>query len=165
MVGQYQNAAPLRVAQAHPMRRTCMRTQILAALFLSAAFFALPTAILAQGNLGCVGATNHLASGYRDGYGGMVSRTDQASVRERSFLGLPTIPNAQVTIVSDTTICRIASAAYDSAVSFPAASEAPLVVKIGTTLYAVIKGIDSHSGRFNVLFNQDFTIARKTIWY
>lgn len=128
-------------------------------------FLAMPTAMRAQGNVGCVSATNPGAPIYRDGYGGMVSRTDQASATNRAVLGLPNIPNAQVTIVSDTTTCRIASVAYDSVFSVPTPNEPPLVLRLGTQ-YVVIKGIDiPQHGRANVLFNQDFTIAQKTIWY
>jgi hypothetical protein len=141
------------------------RIDIVASLFVAAAIVALPTASYAQGNVGCVGTTNPLAPVYRDGYGGMVSRTDQASVTNRSQLGLPNIPNAQVTIASDTTTCRIASAAYDSAVSFPAATEAPLVLKIGTTQYLVVKGVNNQGARINVLFNQNFTVAQRKIWF
>ena len=126
---------------------------------------ALPAASHAQGNVGCVSPTNSYAPLYRYGYGGMVSRTDQASASNRTLLGLPTIANAQVTIVSDTTTCRIASAAYDSAVSFQAPNQAPLVLKIGTAQYVVVKGLDNQGARINVLFNQTFTVAQKQIWY
>ena len=138
---------------------------ILVTLLFGAAWFGLPTVTYAQGNVGCVATTNHSAVMYRGGYGSMVSRTDQGSVKDRASLGLPSIPDAQVTISSDTTVCRIASAAYDSAVRFPAPNEAPLVLKIGTTQYVVIKGIESHGGSFNVVFNQAFTVAQKTIWF
>lgn len=134
-------------------------------VFLLSAIFALPAEVVGQGNVGCVTSTNHYAPIYRDGYGSMVSRTDQASAKNRSYLGLPNIANTQVTIASDTTICRMASAAYDSVVSFPAPSEAPLVLKIGTTQYVVVKGLDNPGGRINVLFNQTFTVAQKKIWY
>lgn len=143
-----------------------MRKLIFFTLLFGAGWFGLPAASFAQGNVGCVATTNHSAVMYRDGYGAIVSRTDQGSVSERGFLGLPTIPDAQVTISSDTTVCRIASAAYDSAVRFPAPNEAPLVLKIGTTQYVVIKGIDSRGGSFNVVFDQAFTVPQqKTIWF
>jgi len=50
----------------------------LARLGLLAILFAVPNALRAQGNVGCVSATNPRALVYRDGYGGKVSRTDPA---------------------------------------------------------------------------------------
>jgi hypothetical protein len=145
-----------------------MSTQIqspLIRLVVALALVALPRALPAQANVGCASSpTNPHAAAYRDGYGAMVSRTDPASVADRARLGLPTLANNQVVIVSDTTICRIASAAYDSVFSAPAPSEAPLVLKLNTQ-YVVVKGFGNPHGRQNVLFNQAFTIAQKTIWY
>jgi hypothetical protein len=136
-------------------------TQLVVAL----ALVALPSALCAQTNPGCASpATNSHAAAYRDGYGAMVSRTDPASVADRVRLGLPTLANNQVVIVSDTTACRIASAAYDSAFSAPAPTEAPLVLKLNTQ-YVVVKGFGNPHGRPNVLFNQDFTVVQTTIWY
>lgn len=134
-------------------------------LSLVAVVLAFSTTASAQTNVGCVTMTNPHASTYRTGYGGMVSRTDQSSAANRVSLGLPNLPDAQVTIVTDTVTCRIASAAYDSAVSFSAPTEAPLVLKIGTTNYAVVKGLGNSGGRINVLFNQTFTVPGKKIWY
>jgi len=136
----------------------------LARLGLLAILFAVPTSLRAQGNVGCVSATNPRALMYRDGYGGKVSRTDPASVTARTRLALPNIPNAQVTIVSDTATCRKASAAYDSVFSFPAPSEAPLVLQLGSQ-YVVVKGLGNRGGRPNVLFNQTFTVAQRKSWY
>jgi hypothetical protein len=136
-----------------------------ARLILFGALSVLPAKMQGQTNVGCVSATDTYAPIYRDGYGGMVSRTDQASVKTRSLFGLPTIADAQVTIVSDTTICRIASAAYDSVFSHSAAAEQPLVLKIGSAQYVVVKGLEKKGGRANVLFNQNFTVAEKKIWF
>ena len=130
---------------------------------------ALSTATYAQTNVGCLSGANERGRIYRDGYGAKVSLTDDASARNRSTLGLPNIPNEQVTIVTDTTTCRIASAAYDSAVGSYALAEPPLVLKIGTTGYIVVKGFEAHGGRqhfrMNVFFNQDFAVVKARIWY
>jgi hypothetical protein len=133
-------------------------------LILGSVLCAIPSALFAQTNIGCVSATDPHAHVYRDGYGSMVSRTDPGSVAQRTNLGLPNIPDAQVTIVSDTTKCRIASTAYDAALSASAASEPPLVLQLGTQ-YVVVKRLKFPRGRVNVLFNQDFSIPQKTIWY
>jgi hypothetical protein len=146
-----------------------MRTYIPVVLSVMMGVVALPTATHAQTNVGCLSATNDMGTRYRDGYGAKASLTDQASVTNRSNLGLANVPNEQVTIVSDTTTCRIASTAYDSAVGSYALTEPPLVLKIGTTQYVVVKGFTTQGvttgARMNVLFNQDFTVAKTRIWY
>jgi hypothetical protein len=143
-----------------------MRTYISVVMSVMIGVAALPAATQAQANAGCSGDSAS-ARMYRDGYGGMVSR--EGSERNRTNAGLPTISNEQVTIVSDTTICRIASAAYDSAVGSYALPGGPVVLKIGSTGYVVIKGFEPRGAyrhyRMNVLFNQDFTVAKKRIWY
>jgi hypothetical protein len=133
-------------------------------LFSVLAFVGLPTGLAAQGNFGCASATDRLVSIYRDSYGRMVSRTDPASVAQRARLGLPTLADNQVLIVSDTTKCRIASAAYDSVFHFPAPTERPLVLQLNTQ-YVVVKGLADHGGKANVLFNQDFTVVQTKIWH
>jgi hypothetical protein len=124
----------------------------------------LSSSLAAQVNVGCATSTNRLVPIYRDSYGSMVSRTDPASVAQRARLRLPTLADNQVVIVSDTTKCRIASAAYDSAFHFPAPSEPPLVLQLNTQ-YVVVKGLDNHGVKANVLFNQDFSVAQTKIWH
>jgi hypothetical protein len=46
----------------------------------------------------------------------------------------------------------------------PAPTEAPLVLQLGAQ-YIVVKGLGDQGGKANVLFNQDFTVAQKKIWY
>ena len=131
---------------------------------LLALVFAFQGVMNAQTNIGCVSASDPYAHVYRDGYGSMVSRTDPGSIAQRTNLGLPNIADSQVTVVSDTTTCRIASAAYDAALAASAASEPPLVLLLGTQ-YVVVKRLKYVRGRVNVLFNQNFTIVQKKIWY
>jgi hypothetical protein len=123
---------------------------------------AIPIALLGQ-DAGCVSPTDTRARLYRAAYGGMVSGTDPGYVAQRTNLGLPTLSASQVIVVTDTTTCRIASAAYDHELDVSAPSEAPLVLQLGTQ-YVVVKRLDSDGGRISVLFNQDFTIAQKRIW-
>ena len=121
-----------------------------------------PKALLAQ-NVGCVKPTDTNASQYRAMYGGMVSGTDAGLVAQRANFGLPTLPASQVRIVTDTTTCRIASAAYDKVLGVSAPSEAPVVLQFGAQ-YVVVKRLKFVRERINVLFNQDFTIAQTRIW-
>ena len=120
-----------------------------------------PTVLIAQSG-SCVSDTTERAKIYRDGYGGMVSRTDSQSVAGRTILGLPTLQANAVTIVTDSTICATASAAYDAALGVSAASEAPIVLKLGNQ-WIVIKQLDFPGVSPNVLFNLDFTVAQATI--
>jgi hypothetical protein len=110
----------------------------------------------------CVSDTTEDAKQYRYGYGGMVSRTDSQSVAGRTIFGLPTLQASAVTIVTDSATCAIASAAYDTALGVSAASEAPIVLKLGNQ-WIVIKKLDFPGVSPNVLFNLDFSVAQKTI--
>lgn len=123
-----------------------------------------PSVLIGQTNVGCLSATDPYAQVYRDGYGSMVSRTDAGSVAQRTRLGLPNIPGAQVTIVSDTTTCRVASAAYDAALGESAPGEPPLVLQLSDR-YVVVKRLGYPRGRGNVLFDQNFATVIKKIWY
>ena len=120
-----------------------------------------PGILIAQA-ASCVSDTTQRAKDYRDGYGGMVSRTDSMSVSGRTILGLPTLAANAVTIVTDSTTCARASAAYDNALGVSAASEAPVVLKLGNQ-WIVVKQLDFPGVSPNVLFNLDFSIAQKTI--
>ena len=120
--------------------------------------------LAAQSSNACVSATSPDAQSYRAGYGGMVSRTDAESVAQRSNLSLPTLVPSQVLIVSDTTTCRTASNAFDSATGIPAADEAPIVLQMGTQ-WIVIKRLKYRGARVNILFNQNFSTAQKRIWF
>jgi hypothetical protein len=120
-----------------------------------------PAVLVAQSE-SCVSDTTEDAKQYRYGYGGMVSRTDSQSVAGRAILGLPTLQASAVTIVTDSTLCATASAAYDTALGVSAASEAPIVLKLGNQ-WIVIKKLDFPGVSPNVLFNRDFTVAQQTI--
>ena len=135
--------------------------------FLSALFAVLvlaltrPAVLIAQSG-SCVSDTTERAKIYRDGYGSMVSRTDSQSVAQRTAFGLPTLQASAVTIVTDSATCATASAAYDTALGVSAASEAPIVLKLGNQ-WIVIKKLNFPGVRPNVLFNLNFTVAQQTI--
>jgi CRP-like cAMP-binding protein len=94
----------------------------------------------------------------------MVSRTDPGSATQRTNFGLPNIAASQVTIVSDTTTCRIASQAYDLELGASAASEPPIVLQLADK-YLVVKRLAYRRGRISILFNQNFTTVIKRIWF
>jgi len=137
------------------------RTRAVLSLLVS---LAAPSPVEAQTSSACVSATDTYAKVYRDGYAGMVSRTDAGSVTQRTKLSLPTLQPSQVLIVTDTTTCRTASNAFDSATGISAAAEAPIVLQLGTQ-WIVIKRLKYRGGRVNILFDQNFSTAQKKIWF
>lgn len=120
-----------------------------------------PAVLVAQSG-SCVSDTTEDAKQYRYGYGSMVSRTDSQSVAQRTAFGLPTLQASAVTIVTDSATCAAASAAYDTALGVSAASEAPIVLKLGNQ-WIVIKKLNFPGVGPNVLFNLNFTVAQQTI--
>ena len=120
--------------------------------------------LAAQSPNACVSATSPDAQSYRDGYASMVSRTDAPSVTQRANLSLPTLQPSQVLIVTDTTTCRAASNAFDSATGISASAEAPIVLQLGTQ-WIVIKRLKYRGPRMNILFNQTFATAQEKIWF
>ncbi len=101
---------------------------------------------------------------YRDGYGSMVSRTDEQSVAQRAALKLPTLLPNEVVLVTDRSVCSTASAAFDKELGVSASSEAPIVLKLGTQ-WAVVKHLGFRHVRPNVIFDSTFTTAVARIWY
>jgi hypothetical protein len=66
--------------------------------------------------------------------------TDTATISWRQRVSLPTVPVAQVLLVSDTTICRLAVSFYNAALADSGdtrQSPAATVIRWGTTRYAV----------------------------
>jgi hypothetical protein len=101
---------------------------------------------------------------YRDGYGSMVSRTDEQSVAQRIALKIPTLLSNQVVIVTDRSVCSTASAAFDNELGISASSEAPVVLRLGTQ-WAVVKHLGFRHFRPNVIFDSTFRTAVARIWY
>ena len=101
---------------------------------------------------------------YRDGYASMVSRTDEQSVAQRVALKLPTLLPNEVTIVTDNSVCSTASSAFDRTLGVSAASEAPIVLQLGTH-WAVVKNLAFRHYHPNVIFDTTFTTAVSRIWF
>jgi hypothetical protein len=101
---------------------------------------------------------------YRDGYGSMVSRTDEQSVAQRVAFKIPTLLPSEVAIVTDHSVCSTASAAFDKELRVSASSEAPIVLKLGAQ-WAVVKHLGFRHFRPNVIFDSTFTTALARIWY
>ena len=101
---------------------------------------------------------------YRDGYASMVSRTDDQSVAQRAALKVPTLLPSQVIIVTDHSVCSIASTAFDKTLGVSAANEAPIVLQLGTH-WAVVKQLAFQHFRPNVILDSTFTTTVATIWF
>jgi hypothetical protein len=93
----------------------------------------------------------------------MVSRSDTAAARQRTNLLLPSLTPTQVRIVGDTAVCRVASAAYDSAASVTFPDRPVIVLELGTTRRIVIKDIGFAGAWLNLLFDNTFTSMFKRI--
>ena len=104
------------------------------------------------------------ASIYRDGYASMVSRTDSQSVAQRAAFRIPMLLPSRVIIVTDHSICSIASAAFDKTLGVSAANEAPIVLHLGTH-WAVVKNLAFRHYHPNVIFDSTFTTAVARIWF
>jgi hypothetical protein len=137
-------------------------TSLLVGLVLSFAGAAMAGA---QASGACVDSASSDARSYKHGYSLMVSRTDTASARQRTNLGLPTLSADQVQLVADTTVCRLASAAFDSAAAVSHPTTPVIVLALGTTRRIVIKDIGFHGPWLNLLFDQTFTSMLTKIGY
>ena len=83
----------------------------------------------------------------------------------RAELGLPTLSNSQVRIVADTTVCRIASQAYDATLQVPYPSEPVVVLELGNKR-VVIKDIGFRGGTMmGILFDRSFTTLLQRLWH
>lgn len=118
----------------------------------------------AQTTGACNDSSTAIAKGYRDYYGAFVSVTDTQVVRVRNQLGLPTLSNSQVRIVSDTTVCRVASQAYDATLEVPYPNARVVVLEVGTKRL-VVKDIGFKEFMLNLLFDQGFTTLLQRIWH
>jgi hypothetical protein len=110
----------------------------------------------AQGASPCVDPTSTLATDLRHGVGVRVSQPDTISANERTRLGLPFLAENQVTIVSDTTVCRTASLAYDAAAAHRTIDKPVVVLALGTRRL-VIKDYRFGEWLLAILFDQNYT--------
>ena len=117
----------------------------------------------AQSTGACTDSATSQARGYRDYYGVVVSLTDTAAIRWRTQIGLPTLLNSQVRLVSDTAICRIASQAYDATLEVPYPAKPVIVLELGSKRM-VIKDIGFRGAMLNLLFDQTFATLLHRVW-
>jgi hypothetical protein len=117
----------------------------------------LASSLGAQTTSACFDSTSKRAQSYKHGYSLMVSRSDTASARQRTNLLLPSLTASQVKLVGDTAVCRLASAAYDSAASVFFPDRPVIVLELGSTRRIVIKDIGFRSAWLNLLFDNTFT--------
>jgi hypothetical protein len=112
--------------------------------------------LLAQTTSPCVDPASRLALDLRHGVGVLVSLADTVHANQRTKFSLPLLAENQVTIVSDTTVCRTASLAYDAAVAHRTIDEPVVVLALGTQRL-VIKDYPFGEWLLAILFNQNFT--------
>lgn len=123
---------------------------------VACAFALSPNDIVAQSTGVCADTTNATTKYYRDYYQLAVSSTAPQMVSFRNDTGLPNLSAAQVRLVADTAVCRIASAAFD-AKRFNKYPAAPVIVLELGIKRMVIKDVGLTGGRLNFLFTQDFS--------
>lgn len=123
-----------------------------------------PAAAMAQGISACFDSTSSRAKNYRYAYSQMVSDPDTAAARQRTNLGLPLLTASQVRIVGDTTLCRRASVAYDSAAALLFPDRPVILLELGPTRRIVIKDIGAPLW-LNLLFDATLTLLFENIGY
>lgn len=143
------------------MSKICVKRVTLIAAILT---LSMANASTAQTTGACNDSSTATAKGYRNYYGAFVSATDTQVVRVRNQLGLPTLTNAQVRIVSDTTVCRTASRAYDGTLEVPYPDTPVVVLEVGTKR-VVVKDIGFKEFKLNLLLDGAFTTLLQRIWH
>lgn len=117
-------------------------------------------ATLAQGSGQCVDPSSRFALDLRHQVGVIVSLSDTISANERARLNLPALAENQVTIVTDSATCGIASSAYDAAASTEPINRPVLVLALGTQRL-VIKDYRFGEWTLAILFDQTYTTMVK----
>ena len=115
-----------------------------------------PAPVLAQSNGPCMDSTSSMSRFYRNSYEGIVTRTDGNGVAWRTSEGIPSLTPSQVRLVADTTICRLASTAFDARVDGADPATPVVVIELGDKRI-VIKDLGRGGRLLNLLFNADFT--------
>lgn len=116
--------------------------------------------LLAQSASPCVDPASSRALDLRHLVGVLVSQSDTIAANERTRFSLPVLAENQVTIVSDTTVCRTASLAYDAAASAVPIDKPVVVLALGAQRL-VIKDYRFGEWLLAVLFNQNYTTMVK----
>lgn len=115
---------------------------------------------LAQGSGQCVDPSSTFALDLRHQVGVLVSLSDTVAANQRARLGLPALAENQVTIVTDSAACGIASSAYDNAVSGVAIDKPVVILALGTQRL-VIKDYRLGEWTLAILFDQTYTTMIK----
>ncbi len=82
----------------------------------------------------------------------LVTGTDSAMVANRNRYNLPSVTKSKVSVVTTSSVCNQAGAAYHAAVTppgTPAISRTLVVVKVGTTRYVVVDP-NQRAGEFDM---------------
>ncbi len=135
-------------------------------VFLSIAVVTLaPVIARAQAGGPCADTTTSIAKFYKGTYGEFVSSPRAELVQQRSTSGLPNVAASAVKFVSDTTVCRTASIAYDGQLERKRPTVPVLVLELGTTHRIVIKDTGMGLGPWlNTLFDQTFSTLITYMW-
>lgn len=89
----------------------------------------------------CQPATSEMSLGLCDYMIRLVTATDTALVAHRTLYQLPVVDASKVSIVTTAKVCKDAGNAYENEVNLsgtPSASRSMVVVKVGTTRYAIV---------------------------
>jgi hypothetical protein len=156
----------MRVDQRTDMSNTSWR-MIRVHLIAILSMFALvshPHRLAAQTVGACADSSGSRAKSYRDNYALSVSSTDTAMISFRSRTALPTLASTQVMLISDTTVCRAASRAFDSQMLIKHPEKPVIVLQLGTKRM-VIKDVGMTDGWLNMLFDSTFTTVFSRILF
>jgi hypothetical protein len=93
----------------------------------------------------------------------LVTTTDPLMVSFRTTVGLPAVAADQVTLVSDSTVCRQVVSAYDSASQVPAPTDGLYVLQVGGNYVAADPS--APAGEWVTWFRFDSTFAFQTSYY
>ena len=123
-----------------------------------------PLVLVAQTASACADTSGIEAKSYRATYGMNVSSTDTSMVGFRARTGLPTLASNQVILVSDTTVCRAASTAFDAQLLVKHPANPVVVLQLGTKRM-VIKDVGMPGGWLNMLFDSTFATLYSRILF
>lgn len=89
---------------------------------------------------------------------GLVSSTDTAVIRERIAMGLPSLRAADVSMVSDSTVCAIAAGRLAAITPNDDAHPAAWVIRLGATRYVAFNLRQKvHGSAYLFVFDNEWT--------
>lgn len=133
------------------------------ALLVVAGALALLASRVQAANKDSVSTCQPLGTSYDNfvaGYQAIVSGADSFSIRERSYLNLPQLPDDSVTAVSDSSTCNRAAVAFGRNLTIPdtTSPRQVYVARIGPTRYAVgDPQVSKGEFMINMIFDISFT--------